>query len=262
MKLLRRIAAEVRRGENIDAYLTIVAAVVIAVLNLAGVFPAAGLTSLVLAVLALLAVGTLATRAKLEELHTAVVEGGASPQRTLPPSYATDLAAVNDVWITGVSRATLIRANLLNLANRLRAGRSVRVLLVRPGSPAADLADRRMPFAVAGGMESEIASALNALTALHRDCGGDLQVRLTDQEPAFGSVFINPAATDARLYLEYYSYKTRHDSHLCLVLTSRDGDWLDLFREQLTELWNDAEPLPLSAAAADVPAAPPSSTPG
>ena len=245
MKLLRRVAAEVRRGENIDAYLTIVAAVVIGILNLAGVFPAAGLTSLVLAVLALLAVGTLATRAKLEDLHTAVMEGGATPQRTLPPSFATDLAAINDVWISGVSRATLIRANLLTLTNRLRAGRTVRVLLVKPGSPAAALADRRMPIAVPGGMEREITAALDMLGALHQDCGGDLQVRLTEQEPAFGSVFVNPSTTDARLYLEYYSYKTRHDSHLCLVLTARDGDWLELFREQLTELWNDAEPLPV-----------------
>lgn len=250
MKLLRRIGAEVRRGENIDAYLTVVAAIVIAVLNLAGVFPASGLTSLVLAVLALLAVGTLATRGKLEELHAAVVRGGASPQRTLPPSFGTDLAAVTDIWISGVSRSTLIRANLLALANRLRAGRTVRVLLVKPGTAAAELADRRMPIAVAGGMDREITSALNALTALHRDCGGDLQVRLTDQEPAFGSVFINPATTDPRLYLEYYSYKTRHDSHLCLVLTARDGDWLDLFREQLTELWNDAEVVPLPAGSA------------
>lgn len=250
MKLLRRIAAEVRRGENIDAYLTILAAVVIAVLNLAGVFPASGLTSLVLAVLALLAVGTLTTRAKLDEVHTAVVEGAGSPQRTLPPSFQVDLAAVNDVWISGVSRSSLIRANLLTLAGRLRGGRSVRVLLVKPGSPAADLADRRMPIAVPGGMDREISTALDMLAALHRDYGGDLQVRLTEQEPAFGSVFVNPNATDSRLYLEYYSYKTRHDSHLCLVLTARDGDWLDLFREQLTEMWNDAEPVATPAAPA------------
>ena len=59
------------------------------------------------------------------------------------------------------------------------------------------------------------------------------------------TVFVNPSTTDSRLYMEYYSYKTRHDSHLCLVLSARDGDWLDLFRDQLNELWNDAEPLPL-----------------
>src|SRR5687767_3273872 len=47
VNLPRRIAADVRRGENIDVYLTIVVALSVAVLNLIGVVPASSLTSLV-----------------------------------------------------------------------------------------------------------------------------------------------------------------------------------------------------------------------
>ena len=68
VSLLRRVLDDLRRGENIDAYVTVLAAVALSVLNIAGVLPASRLSGVILGVLALLAVGTLVTRARLEAM--------------------------------------------------------------------------------------------------------------------------------------------------------------------------------------------------
>jgi hypothetical protein len=243
----KQIAGHLRRGENIDVYATIVVAVVVAVLNLLGMFPASGLTSLVLAVLGLLAIGGLTTRARLDQLRDAVIQGGPGPaQAAFPPSYQEDLKKPGDIWIIGVARAGFIRTHLHDLGDRLKAGHEVRVLLVRPGSPGALLAEQRMPVAMPGVIDQSIGSTLVLLKSLHESAGGRLEVRLTDQELAFGAVFANRDTASARLYLEYYAYKTRIDSQLRLMLSRQDGGWLDHFREQLEALWDDAKPADLA----------------
>jgi hypothetical protein len=239
------MAADLRRGENIDVYVTIAVALVVAVLNLVGLFPASGLTSLVLAVLGLLAIGGLTTRARLDQLREVVVQGGPGPaQAAFPASYQADLTKPGDLWVIGVARGGFIRGHFHELGDRLRAGHEVRVLLVRPGSPGAVLAEQRLPVTVPGVMDKSIRASLELLDGLRSSAGGRLEVRLTDQELAFGAVFASPDTSSARLYLEYYAYKTRLDSQLRMVLSRRDGGWLDHFREQLDQLWSDAEPAP------------------
>jgi hypothetical protein len=63
VSLLRRILDDLRRGENIDAYVTVFAAVVLSVLNIVNILPPGSLSGVILGVLALLAIGTLVTRA-------------------------------------------------------------------------------------------------------------------------------------------------------------------------------------------------------
>ena len=58
MKSFRQIWDDIRQGENIDLYLTILAAILFVILNLAGLAPDTFLAPLTLSVLALLAVTT------------------------------------------------------------------------------------------------------------------------------------------------------------------------------------------------------------
>jgi len=106
---------------------------------------------------------------------------------------------------------------------------------------------KRMPVAMPGVIDQSIGSALALLNSLRQSAGGRLEVRVTDQELAFGAVFANRDTASARLYLEYYAYKTRIDSQLRLMLSRQDGGWLDHFREQLDALWDDAKPADLSS---------------
>jgi hypothetical protein len=64
----RRLLHDLRHGENIDAYVTVVAAVALSALNILNILPARSLSGVILGVLALLAIGTLVTRARLEAM--------------------------------------------------------------------------------------------------------------------------------------------------------------------------------------------------
>jgi ABC-type uncharacterized transport system YnjBCD permease subunit len=67
MRLLSTIWDDLRQGENIDLYLTIIAALIISGLNVAGIAPATLLPAITLAVLALLAITNLVNRHKLDD---------------------------------------------------------------------------------------------------------------------------------------------------------------------------------------------------
>ncbi|MFZ2615453.1 MAG: hypothetical protein WA077_05655, partial [Anaerolineae bacterium] len=104
MLTLRRIWNDLRKGENVDLYLTIAAAVAFVVLNLVGVAPTTLLAPLTLAVLALLAATSLGNRHRMDELL-------AQRERSLddffreefPPSYKADLDTAEELWLVGVS---------------------------------------------------------------------------------------------------------------------------------------------------------------
>ena len=62
MRFLRRIWDDIKQGENLDLYLTVLAAIVLAILNLAGFAVSSVVNSFSLAILALLAVAMLGNR--------------------------------------------------------------------------------------------------------------------------------------------------------------------------------------------------------
>jgi hypothetical protein len=112
MKLLQRIWDDVRSGENIDQYLTIVAAIALTILNLAGVSLQSQLAPFTLAVLALLAINGLGNRFKMEELLNAKTESLDSFfTDEFPPSYKTDFENSDVMWLVGVSLHRTIKTN-------------------------------------------------------------------------------------------------------------------------------------------------------
>jgi hypothetical protein len=244
MKWLQRLRTELRSGENLDMYLAVAGAIILGGLNLTGVIDSNHISGAILALLGLLAIGHLTTRARLENLRDAMSHVNTSQYLlSFPPSYAEDLKAVGDIWLFGVTRRATINDFYHQLGERLRAGKRVRVLLVAPGSPAAQLAARRIRRSF--NIDRSIGESIDLIKELHSEGPDFLELRLTEQELGFGITFVNPSDPTARLYVEYYSYRTLEDSHLRLILTAHDRAWFDLHRKQLELLWDDARPVTL-----------------
>ena len=161
------MAADLRRGENIDVYVTIVVALVVAVLNLVGLFPASGLTSLVLAVLGLLAISGLTTRARLDQLRDVVVQGGPGPaQAAFPASYQEDLTKPGDIWLI-VSRAAASSAAIsTSSATGCAPGTRYASCWYAREARGAVLAEQRLPVVVPGVMDKSIQASLELLDGL------------------------------------------------------------------------------------------------
>jgi hypothetical protein len=241
VSLLRRVLDDLRRGENIDAYVTVLAAVALSVLNIAGVLPASSLSGVILGVLALLAVGTLVTRARLEAMAS-----GADRARLpeFPVRYGPDYQAAvdtdGDLWLQGVSLTRTITGSVFALERRLRLGHVVRVLLIQPDSRAAQLAEDRLGVpADYQRRRFQTESSLGHLANLAEQAGGRLEVRLTEQELGFGATVIRAGTSRAVIYVEYYAYRGIRDG-LPLVITPADGRWYDFHLGQIEALWEDA----------------------
>jgi hypothetical protein len=81
VRFLKRVWEDIRQGESIDVYVSVVLAIVLAILSVIDIVPADWIASVTLAVLALLAVAILGNRYKLEGIR--------NHHRVLPIQAAT-----------------------------------------------------------------------------------------------------------------------------------------------------------------------------
>ncbi|NUM46261.1 MAG: hypothetical protein HUU38_16280 [Anaerolineales bacterium] len=239
MKSLRQIWDDIRQGENIDLYLTILAAFVFVILNLAGLTPDTVLAPLTLSVLALLAVTNLVNRHRMEGWM-------AQKDHTLddffreefPASYKTDFENATEVWLVGVSLNRTVKSQYLKLEQKLKQGHRVRVLLVHPQGPALEMAvERGYTRRDVEMKRQEIISVLNLLDDLRAVAPDRLEVRTIQHPLNYGAMTANPDATNGALYLEHYCFRVTTESIPRYVLRTTDGRWYDFFKTELRTLW-------------------------
>ena len=239
MKTLRLIWDDIRKGENIDLYLTIVAAVLFVVLNLVGVTSQSFLAPLTLAVLALLAITNLGNRHRMEEL----LEQKAHTlddffQEEYPPSYKNDFDHATEVWLVGVSLNRTIKTLYGKLEQKLKQGGRVRVLLVHPQGPGLEMAvERGYSLRDVDMKRQEILSNLRLLNALRLIAPDRLEVRTIQHPLNYGATATNPNDSNGALYLEHYCFRVTTESLPRYVLRTQDGRWYDFFKAELRTLW-------------------------
>ena len=242
MKLLHRIISDVRRGENIDLYVTVFVAVVVSAISLVGYAPQDVLGPLSLAVLGLLALVMMGNRYRLEDLGKQRA-GTIVFLREFPDDLTVDLERAQDIWLVGVSLYRFIVRFYALLERKIRSGGSVRVLLVDPDGPGAALSAAGMypPF-MAEQNRHRIREALSTLAALAQQTNklGTLDVRTLDYVPSFGAYILDPKKK-GKIYLEYYPHAMPVDQIPKMQLSSRD-EWHIHFKTQIEVLWERGHP--------------------
>ena len=243
MKLFQRIWNDIRAGENIDQYLTIVAAITLTILNLAGVSLQSYLAPFTLAVLALLAINSLGNRFKIEELIKKKSE-------TLdnffvddfPPSYKTDFENSGVMWLVGVSLHRTIKTNYPILEEKLRQGKKLRVLLIHPKGVGVELSVARN-YAHRGvePKSNDILFILELLCSLREIAPASIEIRTIVFPLAYGATVVNPDTAIGKLYIEHYGFRVSTDSIPRYVLKVSDGRWYDFHKREIEALWEAGE---------------------
>jgi hypothetical protein len=239
MKILRNIWDDIRKGENIDLYLTIVAAVAFVILNMVGETSPSLLASLTLAVLALLAMTNLGNRRRMEEL----MEQKAQTlddffREEFPASYKTDFENATEIWLVGVSLNRTLKTLYGKLEQKLKQGGRVRVLLVHPEGPGLEMAvTRNYARRDTALKRQEIISILTLLDGLRVIAPGHLEVRTIQHPLNYGAMAANPDTASGTLYLEHYCFRVSIESVPRFVLHTQDGRWYDFFKTELRTLW-------------------------
>jgi len=256
--LLRRVGDDLRRGHNVELYVTVMLALCIALLSVLTVVGSQVVSATTLAVLALLAVSGLATRHQSEEAGCRLEQLAANLSGEVPadrflktrmPALDEDVATAADICLVGVTLTRTVRDLLPVLDRRLRKGASIRVLVIDVDSPARAEAVARSRSADSPDFyQNRIRSTIDLLGVLTSAAPDDsaLELRVLPYVPTFGMCLVDSAETYGRIHVEIYQHQTIEQNPSFSLRADRDSPWYQLFARQFETLWDSARPYPLT----------------
>ena len=131
MLFFKQILREIKRGENVDLYVTVLAALGIAVLNLLGLAPQSLISSITLTVLGLLAVSALGNRHQFEELRQSFTKSIDDIfLREFPATLDEDFDSGKEILLVGVTLRNFVAGKYTRIEEKLQKGHSIKILLV------------------------------------------------------------------------------------------------------------------------------------
>lgn len=251
-RFIKQISNDIRRGENIDLMITIVLVLVISVLNGLGLASTELVSSITLATIGLVAVGFLVTRYRLEDIYQKEDTPNSihfAMQRT--PTFATDLTAAKEVWMTGIILRGTTTGNFHEFKKKAEQKGKFRVLILDVNK--IDMGKVLRQFSRGGSDEQFLADfrqTLNQYREISRatSSAGNVQVRLMDFVPPF-RLYIFPKLEDGGvLYVEIYSYRTSLGSvPKFRISKQKNPEWYGYFVHQFEAMWKDAEAVNVSS---------------
>lgn len=246
VRFLKRVWEDIRQGESIDVYVSVVLAIVLAILSVIDIVPADWIASVTLAVLALLAVAILGNRYKLEGIRNHLSRGmGDVLLREFPADVQSRLEKASEVWLVGGTLNRTSKRYYATIETKLKRGETVRVLI---GDPREGTHSRSLQIAQysctksAEEAKKEMGLTLGRLCRLQELAPDNLEIRVSSHYIRQGVFAFDPDKPNGCLYIEYYPFKQPQESLPKLVLHPEDGDWYVFFREQLRAVWDSGEP--------------------
>jgi hypothetical protein len=245
-RVLNHIWEDIKRGENIDLYITVSAAIVLAIVNVSGFSTVSYLPTITLAILALLAISSLGNRYRLDR----ILQGETINEVFLydyPDDYEKRIIEAKEVIFVGVNlRRTVFRLTT-KITQKLEDGHQIMVLLVHPdgiGNSAATLRlfEKNAYDRVTEQEHSKVIKmVLEHLTSKKKgQPKANLEIKTIDYPLHFGAVATDPNSPHATIYIEHYNFKMRQDDLPKMVLTRNDGPWFDHYKLQIDTLWEKA----------------------
>ena len=238
---LQRVWKNIRQGESIDVYVSIVLAIILAVLDLIGAVPASWVTAVTLAVLALLATGILGNRYRLEVIQDSLSQSTAEVLlESYPAEVEAKLGKASEVWLVGASLSRTIKEYYALIEGKLKRGESVKVIIRDPEGETCGLIVRHSFKPITEEeVKAEIRLTLGRLCNLQKISPEKLEIRVIDHHLSLGMFAVNPDKPNGSLYVEHYPFKVSHASLPKLVLSPEDGYWYDFFKAQLFAIWQN-----------------------
>jgi len=242
MQTLKRILYDLKHGENVDLYLTIVAAIFVAALNIYGLAPSSLVSSVTLAVLGLLAFSAVGNRHRLEKLlfiRNDLKRGSFLTQ--FPTDIEEQRFDSEELWMIGTSLKIAIPKHYSKLDSMLRRKCKIRVLLVEPDGIANDLAAKRL-YRPTSPKEhkDDILSNLKLLCYLKQIDPTGLEIKVINYVYPFVIYATDLESPKGTVLLVYGGFKSSDNHEPKILLCSRDDPWYNYFKKQIYTLWEEA----------------------
>lgn len=199
-----------------------------------------------MAVLALIAISNLGNRNKLEQLLEQK-----KIENIFMGKYPIDIDAqmrdANELWMIGINLHRTLYANPW-IGRKLKSNQKIMVLLLDPEGDALKHVVRRyaslqtIPDAEKS-QQARIRESLETLSRLINKYPDCLEVRIIDYPLSFGSFAIDINSSKGKIYVEQYGFIPGGEHDVPKYrLEPKDGEWYELSKKQITDLWENATP--------------------
>lgn len=244
MKTIRRILGDLKRGENLDLYITLSVAMVVSLLNLLGGISSDKVTAVVLSVLGLITITTVVNRYRIEDLASKM-----SPSvdnifvDNFTDEFETDLHTCDEIWIFGVTLSGLVQNNYSLFERKLKQNHKFRIMLVNPEcQPALEMSEAR----IYGRPDiqrtaNDIRNTLRDLHDLKQMTGGAIEIRTLDHPMGHRTVAVNPSSPKGKIYVTNYPFKVPGGASPKFMLRAKDKKWFDFYRSEAELQWEAAK---------------------
>ena len=147
----------------------------------------------------------------------------------------------DELLLVGANLYSTIQMHYLLLENRLKLGKSLRVLLVKPSSAASEMVAKRRYRPISPEQySSQIESSLQTLSALKKETSGDLALHVIDYPVLVGGIYADMDTAEGRIFIWNHAYKSKEVSRPKLDLQKSDGYWFEFYCDEAKALWNDS----------------------
>jgi len=251
MKFLNEFLTDLRNGENIDVYLTLLVCAVIVILDVFGVVESAIVTAAILLTLGLLSFGTLATRKTLAILNDSLqkVSGGKVHVGDVikPHSLISSdtFASATTILLSGVTLLKTTQEYTHVLVKRLAAGATIRFMIVDPvDSVLDDLVLRSWAVTDRDFHRNRTNQVKTLIDHIAKTANrtGKVEVAYLPFHPSFGMVIIDPNQPHGKCFVELYHHKSSEPNPTFEVKAIVDDPfWCEFFQKQFDDLWKFCE---------------------
>lgn len=247
----RRKLTNIINDDNLDLYLLATIAMVFTVLGATGVSDIKVLSSVVLALLAILALSQIRTRRLTEQIRKAQrPDPTALFKKTFDGEFHERRAGAFDLLLIGLSMTRSVQGMRADMVSILGKGGRIRVLVLDPTNESlTDAAEGLVTDNLGyGKLRERIRTSLDDLVTLRAVTNGRLEIRVSSSIPSAGFNCIDMTGQDGRIYVMHYEHRPPGEASPVFTLTRTDTPWFQHFADEAERLWNSGSSWPLSPA--------------
>ena len=252
MKILRKIWDDIRTGQNLDIYVTVILSVVIAIFGVTGKATQEIIFSAILATLALISSGLLVSRHQNEETHKLI--STINNSTSLSESFFVGEDSISEIiQIIGKSRkayfwGTTLTTHIPILEDELKKGiengLEVRFLLIKPEGVALKMAAFRGKDLNEKDLESDLRRNLTRLSAINAKAPqGKFECRVVDYLAPYTMYIFDMGLSSGMMLVRISTLRTSNTMRPTFRLTQKeDLKWFEFHVEQFETAWKEATP--------------------
>ncbi len=259
------IKRDLSNRQNIDIYLTILVSLIIGGLGFFDIVGESQIRAALLAVLAILSLSLLISRASQEKINQALENHKQSIQKTIekiePPClsdrfFREDYPGLNiqpyireaqKAYFWGFAFTSTIPTLRDDFENGLINGLELKFLFIKPDSDASKMAVKGSEKQDKNEFDRAVRGNLLTLSSmskrhLKQTSKKSIEIKVFDYLPPFSIIAVDPHLPRGKMFVRIASYQMDRSKVPWFELEKKiDKNWFEVFSEQFETVWNNAE---------------------